>query len=66
MKEGLLSFVADTFETTLCNGDKKKFAACSAWELLNLTVNEILDLPSRLVTDYGIPLHSSNAQWDHI
>ena len=54
VKEGRLSFVADTFETTLCTGIKKKFAACSGWELLNLTVDEILDLPTRLVTEYGI------------
>ncbi|KAJ3507603.1 hypothetical protein NLJ89_g6212 [Agrocybe chaxingu] len=54
VKEGRLSIVADTFEVNLCNGDKKKFVNCSAWELLNLTVDEILDLPTRLVSNYGI------------
>ncbi|KAJ3505820.1 hypothetical protein NLJ89_g7216 [Agrocybe chaxingu] len=54
IKEGSLFFVADAFEVNLCNGDKKKLAICSAWELLNLTVDEILDLPTRLVNDYGI------------
>ncbi|CCM01340.1 uncharacterized protein FIBRA_03390 [Fibroporia radiculosa] len=54
VKEGQLSFVADKFETTLCNGEKKLFSACTSWELLNLSVDEILDLPSRLVSDYGI------------
>ncbi|PPQ77096.1 hypothetical protein CVT26_004513, partial [Gymnopilus dilepis] len=54
VKEGRLSFVAGTFETTLCTGIRKKIAACSPWELLNLTVDEILDLPTRLVSEYGI------------
>jgi hypothetical protein len=48
---GGLSFVAATFETTLCTGEKKKFAQCSAWELI---VDEVLDLPTHLVIYYGI------------
>ncbi|KAF8887664.1 pyridoxal phosphate-dependent transferase [Gymnopilus junonius] len=53
VKEGRLKF-ADGLETTLCSGVKKKFVDCSAWELLNLTVDEILSLPTRLIADYGI------------
>ncbi|KDQ15195.1 hypothetical protein BOTBODRAFT_108992 [Botryobasidium botryosum FD-172 SS1] len=49
-----LFFVADTFEVTLCTGVKKLYRDCLPWELLNLTADAIMDLPTRLALQYGI------------
>lgn len=32
----------------------KLFVECSVWQLLNLTADQVLDLPGRLSTEYGI------------
>lgn len=41
-------------ETVLCTGEKKAFGACTTWELLNLTPDEVLDLPARLASQFHI------------
>ncbi|KAK1235938.1 hypothetical protein PQX77_000825 [Marasmius sp. AFHP31] len=51
---GPLAFVANTFTTTLCTGKEKNFFSCSPWELLNLTPTEVVSLPERLSSKYGI------------
>ncbi|KAJ8095625.1 hypothetical protein PM082_023032 [Marasmius tenuissimus] len=49
-----LAFAASTFAVTLCTGVSKNFFSCSTWELLNLTPTEVLDLPIRLSSQFGI------------
>ena len=49
-----LSF-AVSLKITLCNGQTKGFGHCTIWELLNLTPTEVLDLPGRLFSQFGIP-----------
>jgi len=51
-----LDFIAPTFKTTTCSDpdNPKLFASCSPWELLNLTVDTILEIPDRLYQMYGI------------
>jgi len=49
-----LYFIRDTFEVKTCAGVSKLFKDCSPWELLNLTVSTILDMPDRLKSDYSI------------
>jgi glutamate/tyrosine decarboxylase-like PLP-dependent enzyme len=46
---------ASKLETTLCTGEKKPYGECTTWELLNLTPNEVLDLPARLTSQFRIP-----------
>jgi glutamate/tyrosine decarboxylase-like PLP-dependent enzyme len=50
-----LSFTS-SLEVTLCDGRRKAFRHCTTWELLNLTPNEVLDLPGRLSSQFGIPI----------
>ena len=49
-----LAFAAGAFTTTLCTGEVKNFSTCSTWELLNLPPTEVLDLPIRLTSQFGI------------
>ena len=49
-----LSF-AFSLKITLCNGQTKGFGHCTIWELFNLTPTEVLDLPGRLFSQFGIP-----------
>ena len=49
-----LEFIADTFEVELCNGTKKLLGQCSPWEMLNLPVAVVLDIPDRLYAEYLI------------
>lgn len=49
-----LAFIASSFEITLCNKTKKKFALCDSWDLLNLTPTEVANIPTRLMQQYGI------------
>ena len=51
---GPLSFIADTFLVETCNGPKKLFKNLSKWELLNLKVPTVLEIPDRLSVEYGI------------
>ncbi|CAN8102060.1 unnamed protein product [Discula destructiva] len=52
--EGPLSDVAKTFRVTTVQGREDLFVNLSTWELLNLRMETILDLPDRLNRDYGI------------
>ncbi|KAF3760257.1 hypothetical protein M406DRAFT_85607 [Cryphonectria parasitica EP155] len=52
--EGPLSDVATTFKVRTTDGKEDLLINLSTWELLNLRVNTILDLPDRLNSDYGI------------
>ncbi|KAL8918120.1 MAG: hypothetical protein Q9208_007562 [Pyrenodesmia sp. 3 TL-2023] len=51
---GPLSFIADTFIIETCVGTKKLFKDLSKWELLNLKVLTVLEIPDRLSIEYGI------------
>ncbi|KAL8803494.1 MAG: hypothetical protein Q9200_006185 [Gallowayella weberi] len=51
---GPLSFIGGTFVIETCNGSKKLFKDLSKWELLNLKVPTVLEIPERLATEYGI------------
>lgn len=48
------SFIRDTFAVKTCTGVTKLLKDCTPWELLNLTVSTILDMPDRLTAEYGI------------
>ncbi|RPB27258.1 PLP-dependent transferase [Terfezia boudieri ATCC MYA-4762] len=56
--EGMLKFLVrnerNQFRITLANGQRKPFAECTVWELLNLKPSTILDIPDRLFKEYGI------------
>lgn len=56
IKEGALNFVGPEFRVTLTGKAKtvKPFIECTAWELLNLNSEVILDLPDRLLAMYDI------------
>ncbi|KAL9602441.1 MAG: hypothetical protein Q9219_001865 [cf. Caloplaca sp. 3 TL-2023] len=51
---GPLSFISSTFEIETCAGPKKLFKNLSKWELLNLKVPTVLEIPERLSVEYGI------------
>ncbi|KAK3381197.1 pyridoxal phosphate-dependent transferase, partial [Podospora didyma] len=52
--EGTLQFVPDTFSVRTCQGRLKRFRDLSTWELLNLKLKTVLDMPAQLYRDYGI------------
>jgi len=55
MAEGApLSFIADTFKVETCMGDSGCLKDLSTWELLNLRVHTVLEIPGRLTEEYGI------------
>jgi glutamate/tyrosine decarboxylase-like PLP-dependent enzyme len=51
-----LEFLNDIFEISTCSDptQKKLFSKLSPWELQNLTVDSILDIPHRLTYEFGI------------
>ncbi len=51
---GPLSFIGSTFAMETCGGAKKLFKDLSKWELLNLKVSTVLEIPDRLSIDFGI------------
>lgn len=51
---GPLSFIGSTFVVETCNGSKKLFKDLSKWEMLNLKVPTVLEIPDRLSVEYGI------------
>ncbi|KAL8638359.1 MAG: hypothetical protein Q9228_004485 [Teloschistes exilis] len=51
---GPLSFIGSTFVLETANGTKKRFKDLSKWELLNLKVTTVLEIPDRLSVEYGI------------
>lgn len=60
--KGPLSNVAETFTVKTAEGKEDLLINLSTWELLNLTVDTILDMPDRLTQEYGI----SSAYLDQI
>lgn len=49
-----LEFISDTFKVELCDGTTQLLRNCSTWEMLNLPIPVILDIPDRLYADYSI------------
>lgn len=50
-----LSFIADSFKIETCTpGPIKLFKDLSTWELLNLKVSTVLEIPDRLYNEYSI------------
>jgi len=50
-----LSFIADSFKIETCTpGPIKLFKDLSTWELLNLKVSTVLEIPDRLHNEYSI------------
>ncbi|RPA91788.1 PLP-dependent transferase [Choiromyces venosus 120613-1] len=55
MKEtGPLAFVSSTFEIETCVGQIKLLESLTTWELLNLKVATILDIPEKLQMQYSV------------
>ena len=55
-KNGPLEFIADTFrvEVTGNPGTMKLLRDLDLWELLNLSVTHVVEIPDRLYDEYGI------------
>ena len=51
---GPLCFIGSTFVVETCKGSKKLFKDLTKWELLNLKVPTVLEIPDRLSVEYGI------------
>ncbi|KAF8658188.1 hypothetical protein AX16_002110 [Volvariella volvacea WC 439] len=49
-----LSGISSSFKIRTACGKEKLFARCDTWELLNLPVATVLDLPDRIIKDHGI------------
>ncbi|KAE9407609.1 PLP-dependent transferase [Gymnopus androsaceus JB14] len=52
--EGPFQFISDTFTVKTCQDEEKLFASLNTWELLNLKLSTILEIPQRLFKEYGI------------
>ena len=52
--EPCLSHVATHFNVRLCTGKEKLLADCQAWDLLNLTPDEVISLTSRISETFGL------------
>lgn len=52
--DGPLANVGKTFSVVNCQNKEDLMVNMSTWDLLNLKVETILDLPDRLNRDYGI------------
>jgi len=54
-KNAPLSFIADSFEVETCApGPRKLFKDLQMWDLLNLKVSTVLEIPDRLYNEYSI------------
>ncbi|KAH9983311.1 pyridoxal phosphate-dependent transferase [Russula compacta] len=53
-KEPCLAHVATHFKVTLCTGKEKVLADCEAWDLLNLTPDEVVSLIPRISETFGL------------
>jgi hypothetical protein len=51
---GPLAFLHDQFRLTTCQGTEKLLSSFTTWELLNVTPDDILNIPDRLYEDYLI------------
>lgn len=49
-----LKFISETFEVRTCVGRAKLLKDLSPWELLNLRVSTVLEIPGRLQQEYDI------------
>lgn len=49
-----LKFISDTFEVQTCVGKTKLLKDLTSWELLNLRVATVLEIPERLQQEYDI------------
>ena len=49
-----LAFIANTFVVETCVGASKLLRDLTKWELLNLKVTTVLEIPERLTQEYGI------------
>ncbi|SDD34979.1 pyridoxal phosphate-dependent decarboxylase family protein [Actinokineospora iranica] len=57
---------ARNLTVTLADGvTSKRISRLTPWELLNLTVDDALALPSRIVEDYGVPVEALAAINEH-
>jgi hypothetical protein len=54
IKKGNLDFIKDKFEVETCKDGKKNFASLETWDLLNLKLETVLDLPEQLYKEFGI------------
>jgi hypothetical protein len=52
--EPCLAHVAAHFRVTLCTGKEKILADCEAWDLLNLTSDEVASLISNISGTFGL------------
>lgn len=52
--DGPLRFLPESFTVRTCQGALKKFRELTTWELLNLQLKTILDIPERLQAEFGI------------
>ncbi|KAG8991834.1 hypothetical protein FRB93_002569 [Tulasnella sp. JGI-2019a] len=55
-----LAFIADTFKVPLCSEDDgaatKLLKDFTTWKLLNITPSNVLNIPTRLLTEYAVTL----------
>ncbi|KAA8895556.1 pyridoxal phosphate-dependent transferase [Sphaerosporella brunnea] len=49
-----LEFLKNDFRISTCQGEEKLFLDLTAWEILNLKIDDILEIPDRLYKEYGI------------
>lgn len=49
-----LNRIEPPFKVTTCKGEDKPFNELSTWELLNLKPTAILQIPTRLTSEYAI------------
>ncbi|VUC26346.1 unnamed protein product [Clonostachys rosea] len=59
MKPGApLEYISPKFFVETCAGQQKLFSDLTAWELLNLKSNDILDIPDRLYQEHEFPTNA--------
>jgi len=52
--EPCLAHVVTHFKLRLCTGEERFLADCEAWDLLNLTPDEVLSLLTRIAETFGL------------
>ena len=52
--EPCLAHVATHFKLRLCTGEERFLADCEAWDLLNLTPDEVVSLLDRIAETFGL------------
>ncbi|KAI0051057.1 PLP-dependent transferase [Auriscalpium vulgare] len=62
-----LASIAAHFKIKLCTGRETLLSECKTWDLLNLTPDEVLNLPSRIAQQFGLsPLSLQAIVGDYI